>query len=242
MPVADGIFTPNAPLVAAEQPVRWKAINRHILEQRARIEQETIGTARRVGFLIGSAITPAVQLRKLEARLGTLLMGTYTFGRDEARHELAALRARGSAPVSTARRPDVGPGAAGRRFDRLASRAAADVSAAASKVAGDGPVAASTAAAKALHLAVLESVGQALNLGRTHGAITAPGGPPAFAMRSEMLDKNLCDRCSELHGTIVQVESDDYYTLLPPASCLGGGRCRGVMVFADGVSDLRGPG
>jgi hypothetical protein len=27
--------------------------------------------------------------------------------------------------------------------------------------------------------------------------------------------------------------------ILPPALCYGGGRCRGVMVVADGIHDLR---
>lgn len=68
--------------------------------------------------------------------------------------------------------------------------------------------------------------------------MSALGGPPTFSMRSEQLDKNTCAACEQYHGTIVQADSDDFYAMLPPAHCFGGGRCRGVMVFADGVSDL----
>ena len=40
---------------------------------------------------------------------------------------------------------------------------------------------------------------------------------------------------------IAQVDSAEFYEIMPPAHCYGGGRCRGVMVFGDGASDLRAP-
>jgi hypothetical protein len=35
------------------------------------------------------------------------------------------------------------------------------------------------------------------------------------------------------------VDSDEFFATLPPAYCRGGGRCRGVMVYADGLGDLQ---
>jgi hypothetical protein len=102
-------------------------------------------------------------------------------------------------------------------------------------------VAASGAAVKQLHLSVLETTGLALNLGRAEGAMTAPGGPPTYSLRSEQLDRNTCGQCERLHGEITQVDTAEFFEGLPPAGCLGGGRCRGVVVFADGPSDLRAP-
>jgi hypothetical protein len=101
--------------------------------------------------------------------------------------------------------------------------------------------AAADAAARVLHNHVLELVGETLNNGRTAGIFALPN-PPEFAMRSEQLDKETCDACTSLHGEIVTVDSADYYALMPPSGCYGGGRCRGVYVFADGVSDVRQPG
>jgi hypothetical protein len=39
--------------------------------------------------------------------------------------------------------------------------------------------------------------------------------------------------------TIVQADTADFYALLAPAHCFGGGRYRGVMVFADGIRMVR---
>jgi hypothetical protein len=101
--------------------------------------------------------------------------------------------------------------------------------------------AAADAAARVLHNHVLELVGETLNNGRTAGILSL-ANPPEFAMRSEQLDKATCDPCTGLHGEISQVDSNEYYSLMPPSGCLGGGRCRGVYVFADGVRNLRQPG
>lgn len=89
------------------------------------------------------------------------------------------------------------------------------------------------------HLNALDMVGNPLNTGRAMGAMSAEGGPPTFALRSEQLDKRTCGPCTSLHGTITRVDSVEFYDILPPNGCLGQGRCRGVMVFSDGPSDLR---
>jgi hypothetical protein len=104
----------------------------------------------------------------------------------------------------------------------------------------DKVAAAADAAARVLHNNVLELVGESVNNGRTAGALSLPD-PPTFAMRSEQLDKATCAACIKLQGEIVQVDTPDFYALLPPSGCYGGGRCRGVMVFADGVHEIRQP-
>jgi hypothetical protein len=239
VPVTANVFRPRIALVAAEQPVRWVEINHHVLERRAAVEKATIMRARRIGFLVGSNIAPTVQVRELAEVMTKQLAITFEFGRREAQREIAALRAGNATAVVATRREDVQPKRARRRIEQLGEVAAADVEQAAQKAASDGPVFASAAAGRALHAAVLTSVGQALGLGRLRGALTAAGGPPSFSMRSEQLDKNSCDRCTEYHGTITVVDSTEFWQILPPAFCFGGGRCRGVMVFADGVGDLR---
>jgi len=36
-----------------------------------------------------------------------------------------------------------------------------------------------------------------------------------------------------LHGEIVQLGTSDYFDLMPPSDCDGGGRCRGLYVFGE---------
>ena len=240
MAVVAGSFTPSRPMCAAEEHVAWGRINRAILEQREQVERAAMPAAKQLGMAVGygwsGLAAPRERLtRKLSAALGIV----YRFGFTEAQREIAALRAR--SPVTAATRRDTQPAAAKRRFQMVAEDAADAVERAAREAADGGPVPASVAAGKQLHLSVMEAVGTALNYGRTAGAMSAPGGPPTFAMRSEQLDRNTCPRCEEVHGEIVQADTPDYYALLPPAQCFGGGRCRGVMVFADGVSDVRAP-
>jgi hypothetical protein len=238
MPVVAGSFIPTRPMTAAEETVAWAKTNRVILEQREQVEQAAFPAAKQLGLAVGYAWPGlAAPRERLTRTLSDALAFVYGFGRTEARRELVALRSRSPIPITAATRRDTQPGAARRRFDMVAQDAADAVERAAREAAGD-PVSASTAAARQLHLEVLEAVGTALNLGRTAGAMSAPGGPPTYALRSEQLDRNSCPRCIEVHGTIVQADTPDYYALLPPAQCFGGGRCRGVMVFADGVRDL----
>jgi hypothetical protein len=240
MPVKAGVFTPARPMVVAEQHVRWARTNAHILRRRQEIETATMTLARQLGYLVGAGM-PGVRVprERLERRLAAELRGTFDEGAFAVRRELAALRRH--APVTATTQRDAQPDTARRRFDGLAEQAAASIEQAARKVADEGEVAASAAAGKQLHTEVLSAVGLALNLGRTHGALSAPDGAPTYSMRSEQLDRSTCPECERLHGSIVQVDSTEYYALLPPSSCYGGGRCRGVMVFADGASDLRQP-
>lgn len=259
MPVVDGTFTPNKPLTAAERPVRWANINKHILERRRIVEEATRPLAQRLGYLIGSGIDATATERQLRDFLFTMLEDTFEFGRREAQSEIALLRdanarlyPQGLPPesVTAARREvrvrDVRKWDAERArqfFEDEVEDAVDEIRAAAA--AYEEPVSSAAAAGKMLRDQVLMNVGMALGLGRTNGAMTMPperGGPPSFAMRSEQLDRNTCDPCSQYHGTIVQVDSSEYFQVLPPAFCYGMGRCRGVMVFADGVRDLRAGG
>jgi hypothetical protein len=51
-----------------------------------------------------------------------------------------------------------------------------------------------------------------------------------FVIRSEVLDANTCQTCAGLDGAIVEVASDDFQALMPPALCEGGDRCRGFYI------------
>lgn len=91
---------------------------------------------------------------------------------------------------------------------------------------------------RVLHNETLEVVGEALNLGRASGAL-ALEKPPRWAMRSEQLDQATCGPCDTLHGQVVEAGSPEFIGLMPPSGCLGGGRCRGIVVFADEVLALQ---
>jgi hypothetical protein len=49
-------------------------------------------------------------------------------------------------------------------------------------------------------------------------------------VRSEILDDRTCEVCVTLDGAVVDVDSEDYHRLMPPALCQGGERCRGFYV------------
>lgn len=257
-------FEPRVPLVLAETFVDFPRINSHILEKRQRVEQSALPYVRRLVFSIVELGVPSqVVYTRLQHRLERELERTVHFGYAQAQGEIAALRIRRPATVLAYSVPDAG------RHGRIAQEGVAGVldlmweraRATAAAVVGVAlvarreqavrepdkvllGVAVMTAAAKELHKHVLELVGEALNLGRSAGALRYPqsrGGVPEFAMRSEQLDKRTCSACEGLHGTITSVGSSEYYSYLPPSGCYGGGRCRAVMVFHDGPEDVRGP-
>lgn len=239
MPVLEDVFVPRSPLTPAEDGVRWKRVNRHILEQRASLEAQLQPLAKRIGYMIGEGIPHEALSVELTDLMARLLEDTYAFGITEAQREIALLRSGQGVQAIDLHAGDEAPLRARRRFEQLAEESVESVVTRASGA--EGAVAAASEASKAMHNAVLNTVGMSLNLGRTQGAMTAPGGPPTYALRSEQLDKATCDACSRLHGEIAQVNSDAYYALLPPTACYGGGRCRGVMVFGDGPRDIRAP-
>lgn len=257
MPVIEGVFVPRSPLTPAELHVDFLGHNTHILDQRARIEADAAAAALRIadGLHLLRFGSPGALTDHLAARLTAGLDRTARYGFREAQRELAAARA--GRPVVAAVRPipDAGQfatvalqGIEGvlafvRRRGAEAARNVTDAVQRVFQIETDPVRALVTArdiARRTLHNNVLDLVGETLNLGRTAGALALPV-PPTFGLRSEQLDKNTCAPCDGLHGTITQVGSPQFFATLPPVGCLGGGRCRGLEVFADGPRDVRQP-
>lgn len=238
-------WNPRLPLTAAEQHVDFPAHYDHVTEQRAGIEERAARPARQIAFAVAElALAPAPKVAQLARALEAGLGKTMRFGYDQARREILAQRE----AVTASTVPDAGrfaDAAAGglttvRKLIAERARQAADAIAAAALAARlletddmDAlRLAVSRTTSRVLHNHVLELVGETLNLGRTAGALSFPT-PPEFALRSEQLDKATCDACTRLHGSIAQVGSADFYDLMPPSGCYGGGRCRGIFVFGD---------
>lgn len=251
-------WEPRIALTAAEAVVDFPLHNEHIVQRRAVLEEHALPAALRLVVVfedLGGYVPPFVVAR-LSERLELGLMRTARFGYREARREIAALR-EGRAVTAAVRVPeDAGQYAEyalgglegvaalvryrSRQVSALVVEAVEEASRTPGLDVGDRLVVLQKAAKRALHNSVLELVGETLNMGRTAGALSVES-PPEFALRSEQLDKRTCDPCSRLHGAIALVGSADYFALLPPSGCLGGGRCRGLMVFGDGPVDLRLP-
>jgi len=254
--VSTTTWEPRVALSAAEAQVDFVSHNEHIVQRRASLEAYALTAARRLALVAEDidGYIPPVMIERLAKRLEQGLVQTMNFGYREARREIAELR-EGRTVSAAVRVPrDAGEyaeyaleGREGvRRLIRRRSREASLLVAAAVVEAGLTPgldaderlVVLQKAATRALHNNVLELVGETLNMGRTAGALSL-GVPPEFALRSEQLDKTTCDPCSRLHGEIAVVGSPEYFALLPPSGCLGGGRCRGIVVFGDGPVDFR---
>jgi hypothetical protein len=256
VPILDGIFVPNFVLTAAEQVVNWALLNREIQTRRLLLERQAGPPARRLALSIALYGTPHQgQHAQLEQRLAAGLARTARVGHAEARREVRELRTQSVSPYALAYSiPDAGEYGRAARGGlesvfllirrRARETAAAIAAAAAAETSETDPmlraVSVTAAAARTLHNHVLELVGETLNMGRTAGVLTMQQ-PPSFALRSEQLDKNTCDSCTRLHGTIVQVDTAEYYELLPPSGCFGGGRCRGLMIFGDEPTQVRLP-
>lgn len=253
MPVIDGEFIPRSPLTLAETHVDWAAHNNHIVAQRDLLERECQAAARRLAAATVTlhGIPPLTAITALAKVIEKGLGRTAKFGYHEVVREIDALRAGETAKAGWVV-PDPGRYAqlavngiegiavliAQRALETSRAIAAAIVSAISGS---DEPlVRAITTAKRSLHLHVLELIGETLNMGRSAGAMSLPT-IPEFALRSEQLDKNTCEPCDHLHGTVVQVGTPQYFAILPPVGCLGGGRCRGIMVFGDGPRDVRQP-
>lgn len=250
------VWAPRVPLVLAERHVGYERILEHILTRRGVVERNAAPVARRLGYMVVHVeVNPQGLIDELAGRLERTLMQTARFGYREARSELRSLRSQHRRPVAAVYRvPDAGKhglislgglDAIGRLLHWRARDSASAVATAAASAAIDRGIsgsavtppavrvaAAAFAATKMLHNHVLELVGETLNLGRTAGILTLPE-PPQFALRSEQLDANTCDPCDQLHGEIVQIDTPEYYDLMPPNGCDGGGRCRGIYVYGD---------
>jgi hypothetical protein len=243
-------WTPRVPLTAAERRVDFVAHNDHIVLRRLAVERHALPSARRLALAVAEFGLPTAAIeRELEGALYVSLARSVDFGFQQVKREL-----RGDRPTIRAavRLPGIGErgrvvlsGLAG-IHGLVRSRAnivAGDVANAATQAAHQAAteaganqlkttIAVRLAVAKTLHNDVLQLVGEALNLGRAAGAMESRP-VPEFAMRSEQLDKNTCEPCDHLHGEIVRVDSSEYYDLMPPSGCAGGGRCRGIMVFGE---------
>lgn len=243
-------FEPRVPLVTAERHVDYQTILDHILTRRDVVERNAAPVARRIAYMTVDQpqLHPVALVDELAARLERTLMQTARFGHRQTLTELKSLRTPRPRSVTAAYHvPDAGlhgqiakGGLAAiqqlvRRRAAATAKAVAEAAAHASSTDASPAVriAAGAAAAVAmLHNQVLELVGETLNLGRAAAALNGEQ-PPTYAMRSEQLDANTCEECDQLHGEIVEVGSDDYFALMPPAECLGGGRCRGIYVYGD---------
>ena len=249
-------WEPRIAMTAAELTVDFPGHNEHIVEQRKAIEESARPVARRVALVVSELeiIVPPAATDALAARLERGLEKTMNFGYREAQREIRALHAPTPVRAAVVLPADVGEFGAlsqkGRdgvreliyQRSRQASRAIGDSVVEAAKTPGlsalDREGLLLKTATRALHNSVLELVGETLNMGRTAGALDMPG-PPEFAFRSEQLDKRTCDSCSRLHGQIAALGTSEYFALLPPSGCLGGGRCRGLMIFGFGPQDFR---
>jgi hypothetical protein len=250
------VFVARVAFVTAEAHVDYEQILNHILTRRGTVERAAGPVARRLGYaVVEIPVRPSGLLDDLVGKLEQALTRTATFGYRQARTEILSLRA--AAPIrpvlSAYQIPDAGRhGVIARggldairtHIRRRAHDTAAAIYDAAQTAAADTTgsnavkvAAAASAATRILHNQVLELVGETLNLGRTAGVFSLPV-PPEFAMRSEQLDANTCERCDELHGTIVEIGTAEYWDLTPPAECLGGGRCRGIWVYGDSADEV----
>jgi len=257
-------WEPSRPLTAAERRVDWEGHLAHITERRTAVERAVGPAVKRLALsTVSLRSIPKARANEVTDRLFRALSQTSRFGYSEARREIKAMRAANGEPTPRAVRayaiPDIGEFSEAARkgldgIEKLLKRrskysawiiaGAIDGAAKAARLAGaDEAVitdAALTAGVRGLHLHTLELVGETLNLGRTAGALSFTT-PPKFAMRSEMLDKASCEACDRIHGEVAEVDSSEYYAILPPAYCYGGGRCRGVVVFEDRIENVRMP-
>lgn len=201
------------------------------------VEASVLPYVKRISVLSIGGIPPYGLQRDMEGVFAHALHRSAKFGYREAQAEIERLRA--GTPVLAMEIPDAGSRSRVARqglqgVEDLADQRAHEATWAVVEVARKDGLA---FGAKALHRWVLELVGEVLNAGRTAGALSLPN-PPEFALRSEQLDKTTCDACTRLHGEIVQIDTNDYYALLPPEGCYGGGRCRGIMVYGDSQAQM----
>lgn len=255
MPVINGVLVPRTVLVEAEHVVDYLHHYAHVTDRRLAVENAGKLSVRLACLHIADLGLPGPHMQQQIAdRLYTALRATARHGYTSARQEIRLLRdrtVRGEHAL-----PDAGAfaeasaagldGVLAHARDRAYQTAVAILLAATRALNPDEDdpdlrrTAVLTAGARALHNHALELVGEVLNLGRSAGAMSLRN-PPEFAMRSEQMDKQTCDACEKLHGEIVEIGSSSYYEYMPPSGCYGGGRCRGIYVFADGPQQVRGP-
>lgn len=52
-------------------------------------------------------------------------------------------------------------------------------------------------------------------------------------VRTEVLDQNTCDPCWNVDGTVVEMNTDEYFRLMPPNLCDGRELCRGFYMYLE---------
>lgn len=245
-------WTPRVPLVAAEAVVDYQKINGHIVERRATLERAirrpVLDLADSIFLHSGFPSTRATDT--LRSRLFVGLGRTYLFGYREARRELAAHRKGQNVPVEEWESPptNVAPYLDGFVSGHLRNFVV-DLSRFYVETLDPNDMLMQThlreKAERLAHNMVLEQIGYVLNAGRTLAAlgrdepILAARTQARWAMRSEQLDENTCAPCDTFHGELAAVGTPEYFALLPPSGCLGRGRCRGIMVYADSSDDFK---
>jgi hypothetical protein len=241
-------FTPRVPMVLAEETVDFGRVNDHILRRRHALEQAALPFVRRVALLtMDMGLVPVALTRDLEDTIWRGLRATARFGHRTVRQELHRLRQQRTVQAAyelpdAGLRGQVAAGGATAVDDHARQRArqaAERITEAANEAASQPGLSPAErealiaeAARRAAHNVVLELVGETLNLGRAASALTM-SNPPRFAFRSEQLDETMCAPCGVEHGGIFQIDSPEFFAHMPPAFCLGGGRCRGIMVYGD---------
>lgn len=257
----DRTIEPRVPFTAAEQHVDFAAIDDHIVMERKRLEQTLQPTLKRYSesLLLHHGIAGMKQLHDLEATMTAGLLWTFRFGFDQAEAEINRLRdVKGDRPrliAAAARIPQTANearsfclGLAHQRLGVFNNRCVAWYGKLENVEDFGWQEKVRDRCRRELHNAVLDVIGKTLNAGRTLAAlggstpnritIAATVAPVAWAMRSEQLDTNTCAPCDHIHGLVTEVGSVEYYLNLPPAGCLGGGRCRGVEVYSDDPNDF----
>lgn len=248
---------PRVPFTAAETVVDFARIDDYIVAQRARLEQRIAPATRRYAdsVILNRGIPGMAQLRRLEETLTSGLARTFVFGYRQAEAEIRRLRdLRGERPylIAAADRPPAQSWDVTRYCQRIARERGhafnADCVAWYGRLGEGKPDEFRDRARRAAHNMVLDVVGQIHNAGRSLAAtggsrpvIAARVAATRWAMRSEQLDTNTCDYCDGAHGDVYEVASPAYFTHMPPAGCRGGGRCRGIYVYADDPDDFARP-
>jgi len=74
---------------------------------------------------------------------------------------------------------------------------------------------------------------ESFNLGRNLGA-QKDAAAITSVIRTEFLDANTCPPCREFDGVIVDMNSDEYFRIMPPNGCDGRDLCRGFYMFLTG--------
>ena len=74
------------------------------------------------------------------------------------------------------------------------------------------------------------STSEAFNLGRNLAA-QGETGIITQVVRTEVLDENTCDPCRMADGTVVEMNTPEYFEYMPPNLCDGRDQCRGFYLY-----------